>query len=96
MNGVVIRDNKSVNTAGVTADRELMVTSGNAGTDIAQPTGGVGMLGWLSGIYQQGDTLKILSSEAKPTEGIQKGSMLVEIDTGNVFCFDGTSTWYQW
>lgn len=37
-----------------------------------------------------------LSTDKKP-EVTTNGSTFIEIDTGNVFCFDGEhSTWIQW
>lgn len=38
-----------------------------------------------------------MSTEEKPTEGIDSGSMLTEIDTGKVYCFAlQNKTWYHW
>lgn len=37
-----------------------------------------------------------LSTDTKPTDGIANGSILVEIDTGNVFFFnEEASTWVE-
>lgn len=37
-----------------------------------------------------------LSTDAKPTENIRNGSILVEIDTGTVFFFnEDSSTWVE-
>ena len=37
-----------------------------------------------------------LSKDAKP-EGVANGSTLLEIDTGNVFCYDAeNNVWHQW
>ena len=33
----------------------------------------------------------VLSSDAKPTEGILQGSLIIEVDTGKVFLFSGTA-----
>lgn len=37
-----------------------------------------------------------LSTDEKPTENIVNGTVFIEIDTGKVFMFDGTSkTWKE-
>lgn len=35
-----------------------------------------------------------LSTDAKPSENIVSGSLALEVDTGSVFAFDGSS-WHQ-
>ena len=33
----------------------------------------------------------VLSGDAKPTEGIMQGSLIIEVDTGKVYMFNGSS-----
>ena len=40
--------------------------------------------------YYNDGYIPVESTEEKPTEGIKKYQMLVEMDTGDVFFFDGT------
>ncbi len=38
-----------------------------------------------------------LSSDAKPTNGVRNGDMMLEMDTGKIYLFDAdSSAWMEW
>ena len=43
---------------------------------------------------KKGVELRGLSTDTKPTEGIENGSIFIEIDTGKFFMYDGENQ--QW
>ena len=51
-------------------------------------------------VYCNGDVLTTavcLSSDTKPTVGVQNGSICIEMDTGTMYFFDEkNSTWRAW